>query len=140
MSNYYTLRTEPIFDKPLSKPDLGSSSNSFGNLFLNDKIYINNIELDLTTTQAPTISSITYAPGRSTANIAGNETLTVNGSRFDVGAVVLVDNIPVDITGFVSNSQLTFVTPIKSAGVYSLFVVNSTGATGASATGITYAA
>jgi len=139
MSNYYNLRTAMLFNRPISQPDLGSNTSAFGNLYLSDKIFINNNEINPSVLTIPRVSSIVYAGVRTTANVSGNETLTVNGTGFDIGAVVLVDNRPVDITTFVSNTELSFVTPIRSSGTYSLFVVNSDGSTGASSTGITYA-
>lgn len=138
MSNYYTLRTKPLLSKPIGTPDIGSTTSAFGNLFLTNKIFINNAEITPETLLLPRITSLTYTVGRSTANVAGYETLTVHGTGFSAGAVILVDDKPTDVTTFVSSTELTFTTPQKVAGVYSLFVVNSDGSTGASSTGITY--
>lgn len=137
MSNYLTLRSEPLLRNPVNTPDLGSTTTAFGNLYLTEKIYLNNIEISPATFLVPKITSITYNTGTS-ANINGYETLGIVGSGFNEGATVLIDGRPSDITTFVNSTSLTFLTPPKFAGNYSLFVVNSDGGTGASSTGIRY--
>lgn len=138
MSNYHTLRTQGLFTKPVANPNLGSTTNSFGNVYLTEKIYVNNAEVDLNKLLVPRISSITFTQGRSTANVSGYETLTVNGTGFSTGARVLIDKREADTTTYVNSTQLTFTTPQKPAGTYSFFVVNSDGSTGSNSTGITY--
>lgn len=138
MSNYHTLRTQALFSNPPANTNLGSTTNSFGNVFLTEKLYINNVEVNLDDLLVPRITNIVFGASRSTANISGNETLTVNGTGFDTQAKVLIDKMEVDVTTYVSSTQLTFLTPPKPAGTYSFFVVNSDGSTGASSSGITY--
>lgn len=138
MSNYHTLRTKQLFSRPVDRPDLGSNQASYGNLFLKNKIFINNSEINSNTLLVPRITSITYGVGRDTADPAGNETLILHGTGFNNNATVLIDKTEVELTTYVSSTQLTFLTPTKLAGTYSLFVINPDGSTGASATGITY--
>jgi hypothetical protein len=138
MSNYYSLRTKPLLEKPVGQPNLGGVSLPFGNLYLKDNLYIDNIPLSSSSLTVPRLTGITYTVGRSTAVTSGDETLTLTGTGFNTGAVVLVDKLPVNSTTVVSSTEVTFVTPQKNAGVYSLFLVNPDGSTGALAVGITY--
>lgn len=136
MSDYYTLRTKPIFSKPVGAPDLGSSTAAYGNLYLRSNVFISNSAVN--TLKIPRITNITYTPGRSTANVSGNESLTLTGTGFDSNSVVMINTRPADTTTFVSSTQLSFTTTPQTVGNYPLFVVNSDGSTGVSATGITY--
>ena len=58
------------------------------------------------------------------ANVGGGETITVRGAGFRSGLRVFVDNVTVSNT-YVSNTQLTFITPAKSAGSYNFYVRNT---------------
>jgi len=58
------------------------------------------------------------------ANVGGGETVTVLGAGFRSGLTVFVDNVTVSNT-YISNTQLTFTTPAKSAGSYNFYVRNT---------------
>lgn len=137
MSNYYTLRTQPLLAKPVGNPDVGTAERAYGNIFVADRIFVSNVELTSTTLSIPKITQINYISGN-TASTAGAQTLSVTGSGFASGAQVLIDNRPVDLTTYVSSTVLQFLTPAKTAGTYSFFVINADGITAASAVGITY--
>jgi hypothetical protein len=94
--------------------------------------------------RAPAITSLTfptYFGGNilSTslaANVGGNETVSVIGTGFKVGATVFVDNVARSNTR-ISNTSFTFNTPAKAAGNYNVYFRNVDGTTSPNVT-ITY--
>lgn len=86
----------------------------------------------------PKISSIVYSGDDTAADTAGNQIITINGAGFKAGAVVYVDGTPVNATSTVSSNVVTFVSPAKSAGSYTIYVINSDGGTALYYPGIQY--
>ena len=80
----------------------------------------------------PTISSITYANSATAASPAGGETITVIGDRFDSNATISVGGSQVGSVTFNSQTSLSFVSPAKTAGSYTLEVTNPSGISGRS--------
>lgn len=83
------------------------------------------------------ITSITYQSG-SSASTAGGQTMTLQGSNFSAGAQVYINNILVSVSSVVSSTQITFVSPAKSAGTYLINVVTLDGGIGTLHPGIVY--
>ena len=75
------------------------------------------------------ITGLTYPNSTTAANPAGNETITVNGSGFNVGATVYIDTLSC-VTTYMSSTSLTFNSPAKSVGLYHLYVYNTDGSVG----------
>jgi len=83
------------------------------------------------------ITSLTYPDSTMAANPTGGETVTVNGSGFNSGATVYIDNT-LCTTTYVSATSLTFVSPAKSIASYHLFVYNTDGSSGMFPLGMIY--
>jgi len=73
---------------------------------------------------ATLVSNIVYPNNAQAANVAGGDTVTINGSGFRPGAIVLLNNVAVANTR-VSSTQLTFVAPATAFGTYNLYFRNT---------------
>lgn len=73
---------------------------------------------------APPIITLVTPPGGSTA---GGGTVTLTGSWFNGATQVRLDAVPLAAFTVVSNSQITFTAPAKTAGTYNIFVVTPIG-------------
>jgi hypothetical protein len=87
---------------------------------------------------SPKISGIVYPGDDTAASVNGGQTITVNGSGFQTGAVVYVDGTVVGITSVVNDMTLTFISPAKIAGSYNFYIVNTDGGTAIFIPGIQY--
>lgn len=83
------------------------------------------------------ISSITYPGSATAARITGGETVTVNGSGFKAASIVFVNETSCNTT-YVSGASLTFTSPAKAAGTYSVYVYNDDGSSGIKPAGISF--
>lgn len=83
------------------------------------------------------ISSITYPNSATAARITGGETVTVNGSGFKAASIVFVNETSCNTT-YVSGASLTFTSPAKAAGTYSVYVYNDDGSSGIKPAGISF--
>lgn len=92
----------------------------------------------LDTISSPKISSITYVGNDTAASIDGNQIITLNGSGFKSGAVVYINNSPVGSTSIVDSQTITFISPSKTTGSYTLYMINSDGGTAIYYPGIQY--
>jgi len=137
MSDYYYFKYGGIF-RPTANVDLGSSTNQFGNVFIQSNLTVGDTTVNETTLAAPRIGGINYVGDNTATNISGGETLSINGFGFREGASVVIDGSVVSIVSVVSSSLLTFIAPPKSAGTYTLYVVNPDGGTAISLVGIQY--
>ena len=84
------------------------------------------------------VTATTYPGNDLAANPSGGQTITLTGSNFTSTPIVYVgDTIAPSVT-FVSSTQLTFIAPAKTAGTYSVYVVNPDGTTAILVNGISY--
>ena len=90
------------------------------------------------TSNSPTVTSITYTGDDTATNIAGGDTVTLNGTNFNAGVNVLIGSTQVNTVTRVSTTQLTFLAPANSAGSYIIYVVNTDGSAAISIPGIQY--
>ena len=137
MANYNSLKNAGIA-KPTGNISLGSDSSRYTDIFLSGNVNIGSTSLTSTNAVAPRVTVITYPGNDTAANPAGGQTIILNGSGFQSGATVLVSGTIVDVVSFVSNIQLTFVSPAMDAGSYVLYVINPDGGTATSIPGIQY--
>jgi hypothetical protein len=87
----------------------------------------------------PTISSYSVGGLDDTAlDPAGGQTVQINGTGFLPGATITFDGNAVAVVTYVSANQLTFTSPAKSAGTYTIYVVNADGGTAIYIPGIIY--
>jgi hypothetical protein len=87
----------------------------------------------------PTISGYSVGGVDDTAlDPAGGQTVQINGTGFLVGATITFDGSAVAVVTYVNPNQLTFTSPAKSAGTYTIYVVNSDGGTAIYIPGIIY--
>jgi hypothetical protein len=137
MANYHSIKNAGIL-APAANTDLGSATNRYANVFMSGNINMSGTSLSVNTIVTPKVSTITYPGDDTAANIAGGQTITLNGTGFQVGASVLIAGTVVGVVSFVSSTQLTFTSPALSAGSYVLYVINSDGGTAISIPGIQY--
>jgi len=98
----------------------------------------------------PTISNLTYFGANTTANVNGNQTITLTGTNFNANVTVYID-VTANAAAFSTNvsaapsvsrtnaTSLTFVTPARSVGTYLVYVINTAGGYAVRAPGIVYA-
>jgi hypothetical protein len=87
---------------------------------------------------SPKINSITYPGDDTAASTAGGQTITINGSGFQTGAIVTVDGSTIGVVSVVDSNTITFISPAKASGSYNLYVINSDGGTGIYIPGMQY--
>ncbi len=88
---------------------------------------------------APVVSSYTISGTDDTAlDPAGGQTIFINGTGFKPGATITLSGTAVSIVSYVSPNRLSFTSPAKSAGTYTIYVTNTDGGTGIYAPGIVY--
>jgi len=103
------------------------------------KITANNIQLDtLTAVTTPKIAAIGYGGDDLATAVGGGQTVTLSGSGFISGCQILIGTVYASVVTFVSSTVVTFVAPAKTAGTYTLYVVNPDGGTGISIPGVSY--
>ena len=86
----------------------------------------------------PTISSVVYNGDDTAVNTAGGDTVTLNGTNFNAGVKVLVNNIQSGVVTRISSTQLTFTAPANPAGSYIIYVINTDGTTALAVPGLQY--
>jgi hypothetical protein len=85
------------------------------------------------------ITSIAYLNDDTAANVIGGDLITVNGTGFTSNTVVYVDRTQASPVTFVSNTQITFSSPAKTAGSYVVYLYNTNdGGSAAYIPGINY--
>jgi hypothetical protein len=139
MANYHQVKNAAILT-PTESTDLGSDANRYSNVFMSGNILMSNgVTVTSSNAITPRITSITY-PGSATAVIpAGGETISITGSGFsNQGSLptILIGSTPVASVTYNSSTSMSFVTPLKSAGTYVLYVINADGGTATYVPGI----
>jgi len=86
----------------------------------------------------PIITSVAYSGSLTAADPAGGETITVTGSNFLSGVNVEVGGTSATSVTRNSSTELTFVTPAKTAGDYDVVVRNTNGLQATSTDAISY--
>ena len=137
MSDYNSLKNSALTN-PTGNLDLGSATNRYGNIFLQGNLAIGNLVATETSLVSPKISSLTYAGDDTAADPTGSQTITINGSGFSSGAAVYVSGSVVSSVTVVSSTQVTFSSPAKTAGNYTLLLVNADGGTATFIPGMQY--
>ncbi len=138
MANYNTLKNAAILN-PTTATDLGSDANRFSNVYMSGNIVMSNgVTVTSTNVITPKIASISYIGDDTATSTAGGQVVTLNGSGFSTGAIVLIGSALASSTTVVSNTQITFIPPATSAGTYVLYVVNPDGGTATFITGISF--
>jgi hypothetical protein len=135
--NYYTIKNAALVT-PATVTDLGSVSQPYGNLYLQGNVTLGTTTLTSTNAVAPKISSISYPNSASATVPTGGETLTINGSGFQSGASVYLASALINTSTVANTNAITFTSPVKVDGNYSLVVVNTDGGTATFVPGVTY--
>ena len=87
----------------------------------------------------PTISGYSVAGKDDLAlDPAGGQTVQINGTGFLPGATITFDGSAVAVVTYVNPNQLTFTSPAKTAGTYTIYAVNPDGGTAIYVPGIIY--
>ena len=87
----------------------------------------------------PTISGYSVGGVDDTAlDPAGGQTVQINGTGFLAGATITFDGSAVAVVTYVNPNRLTFTSPAKSAGTYTIYAVNPDGGTAIFIPGIIY--
>ena len=85
----------------------------------------------------PTITNTSYASGADATDPSGGELVTVIGTNFEIGSTLLLDSVSISYS-VVSDTQITFTTPAKTAGDYDLVLVSPQGSQATSLNAISY--
>ena len=87
----------------------------------------------------PTISGYSVAGKDDLAlDPAGGQTVQINGTGFLPGATITFDGNAIAVVTYVNPNRLTFTSPAKTAGTYTIYAVNSDGGTAIYVPGIIY--
>jgi len=86
----------------------------------------------------PIITSVSYAGSTTAANPAGGELITINGQNFSSGSTVEVGTTSATTVTLVNQSQITFVSPAKTAGTYDIKLTGGAGLAATLSNGISY--
>ena len=87
----------------------------------------------------PTISGYSVGGVDDTAlDPAGGQTVQINGTGFLAGATITFDGSAVAVVTYVNPNRLTFTSPAKTAGTYTIYAVNPDGGTAIFIPGIIY--
>jgi hypothetical protein len=138
MADYNQLKNASIFLNPAANIDLGTPTSTYGNLYMSGSINIGDTVATASSLVVPKVSSITYVGNDTAADTTGGQTLTINGSGFSSGLGVYVDSALMNSSTVINSTTVIFTSPAKSAGTYSLMVVNTDGGTASLLTGIQY--
>ena len=85
----------------------------------------------------PTITNTIYASGADATDPSGGELVTITGTNFEIGSTLLLDSVSISYS-VVSDTQITFTAPTKTAGDYDLVLVSPQGAQATSLNAISY--
>ena len=87
---------------------------------------------------SPTVTAVGY-PGNDTAvTTAGGDTVTLTGTNFNTGVIVVINGTPASVVTRISATQLTFTAPAQATGSYIIYVVNTDGSTALAVPGLQY--
>ena len=141
MADYNQLKNAAILT-PTTTTDLGSDANRYSNVYMSGNIVMSNgVTVTSTNAVSPRIISLTF-PGIVTAvDVAGGESVSITGSGFsNTGGnpSVLIGSTSALSVTYISSTNISFVTPVLSAGTYTVYVINSDGATATYAPGISF--
>jgi hypothetical protein len=141
MADYNQLKNAAILT-PTTTTDLGSDANRYSNVYMSGNIVMSNgVTVTSTNAVSPRIISLTF-PGTVTAvDVAGGESVSITGSGFsNIGGnpSVLIGSTSALSVTYISSTNISFVTPVLSAGTYTVYVINSDGATATYAPGISF--
>jgi hypothetical protein len=137
MADYYQVKNQNIFNPP-SSISLGSTSNQFSNMYVENDLILGNITVTGETIIAPRVTTITYPGNDTAADTAGGQTITLTGTGFVVGANILINSSAVSVVSVVSSTVITFISPANAAGSYVIYVINPDGSTAIAIPGIQY--
>lgn len=135
--NYSVVRYQAI-TVPTTSVDLGSSSNRYGNLYMTGNLNIGNVVANESSLNIPKISTLAFPNSATAGGPSGGETVTLTGSGFSAGATVYIANVQVPVVTVVNSNTITFTSPVKADGSYTLTVVNTDGGSATFVPGITY--
>jgi hypothetical protein len=138
MANYNDIKNAALI-APTTTPDLGTTTNRYGNVYISGNVDISGTSVTSTNVITPKVSSIAYPGDDTAADIAGGQTITLTGTGFAAGTSVLINgSIPAPSVSVISTSSITFSSPAMSAGTYVLYLINPDGGTAISIPGISY--
>lgn len=135
---YYAQLKNQTAAVPTGTIDLGTAENRYGNLYLSGAMVLGNVSATEASLNVPKISSVAFPNNATAGSNTGGETVTITGTGFLAGATVYVANVLVPVSTVVSNTSITFTSPVKPDGNYSLSVVNTDGGSATFVPGITY--
>ena len=137
MSDYNQLRNAGIIS-PTGNISLGTEGHRYENIYLLGNITLGNTIATESSLVSPKISGLTYVGDDTAADPLGGQTITINGTGFASGAAVYVAGSLISVVTVISSTQLTFTSPAKSAGNYTLIMVNQDGGTATFIPGMQY--
>ena len=137
MSDYNQLRNAGII-APTGNISLGSDGHRYENIYLLGNITLGNTIATESSLVSPKISGLTYVGDDTAADPTGGQTITITGTGFATGAAVYVAGSLISVVSVLSSTQITFNSPAKAAGNYTLIMVNQDGGTATFIPGMQY--
>jgi len=137
MANYNSIKNAALI-APTTNPDLGSANNRYGNVYLSGNVNIAGTSITANNAIVPRIASISYPNDDTAADPAGGQSISLNGSGFVAGAAAYIGGSLAGVVVVMSSSLITIIAPAKSAGNYTLIIVNPDGAGATFVPGIQY--
>lgn len=88
---------------------------------------------------APVITSYTVSGTDDLAlDTAGGQTIILNGTGFKPGVTVFLDTGYISVVNYISVDQISFTSPAKASGTYTIYVTNPDGGTAILTPGLVY--
>jgi hypothetical protein len=137
MYNYFTLKNQAILNPPTGT-DLGSGNNKFANVYIGNQLTVGTTTVDSNSIGSIKIAGIAYPGDDTAANTAGGQTITLTGSGFLTGALVIINGVQAGVVSVVNSTTITFTAPAIATGSYIIYVVNTDGSTALLVPGIQY--
>ena len=100
------------------------AANRFIDYSLPANTFEPNVASVLAGTARPKVSNLAYFGANTTANINGNQTITLTGANFQSNVTVYINGNAVPSVARVNSNTLTFTTAAQSANTYPVYVIN----------------
>lgn len=87
----------------------------------------------------PFVRTLTYFGSNTTANVNGNQTLTLTGQNFQANIQIYINGSAVSSVSRTNSNVVSFTTTAQAAGTYLVYAINPDGGLGILSPGIVYA-
>jgi hypothetical protein len=123
-----TVATSGSYADLTNKPSLSAVATSGSYADLSNKPIVISLK----------VTAIGYPGDDLAADPAGSQQITITGTGFESTPTVYIGGTIAPAVTFVSSTQISVITPAKTAGTYDIYIVNPGGATAIMVFGISY--